>query len=129
MVELTEEAKKEIVCVVECPEGFNDFSIVKQYVPPGGRVEVSEGQFRQMRQSQPSVVCVQKRLPLDSEAAKRIAEAEVERQKVKDEIKEKYEKDAPPRRKVGKAPPPPFTDTRRPVSPVELIDLPVTKDE
>jgi hypothetical protein len=117
------------ICVVECPDGFNDFSILKQVVKNGERVEVTEVQFEQMKRSAPSVVCVEKRLNLSPEAAAKIAEGQERRDAEKEAIRKKYEKDAPPRRKVGKPAPLPMTNTAKPVSPSELVNLPVTKDD
>jgi hypothetical protein len=115
----------DVICVVECPDGFNDFSIVKDIVPIGGRVEVNESQFTQMKRSQPSVVCVEKKMELDPEAAARIAEEQAKKGQVKEEIRARHEKDAPPRRvRTGTKI---MTDTRKGVSPGELVDLPVTQ--
>jgi hypothetical protein len=114
--------------IVECPQGFNDFSIIKQHVPPGGRVNVNPSQFKQMKMSDPTVVAVDKRLAVGSEAAKAMAEAEAEKQAIKDAIRKKHEKNAPPRRKKGSGGRTMGTlDTKRPVSSAELVHLPVTK--
>ena len=122
-----QEEPKEIVCVVECPDGFNDFSILKQSVPKGGRVEVNDSQWGQMKMSSPTCVLVERRMPLGSEASKKIAEEVAKKEAEKAAIRAKYEKDAPPRRKVGKPAPLPNTDTSRPVSQAEMVHLPVTE--
>jgi hypothetical protein len=120
--------QQDIVVIVECPDGFNDFSILRDRVLPGGQVEVSEGQFKQMKQSMPSVVVVNKIIPLDSEAGKKLAEEKAKKDEAKRLIRQKYEKDAPPRVHKPGATTRVMTDTRRPVSPAELVHLPVTED-
>jgi hypothetical protein len=117
----------DIVCVVECPEGFNDFSIVKDSVKPGGRIEVTPSQFEQMKQSTPTVVLVDKRIPLDSPAAKVLAEEQAEKDRVKAEIVAKHAKDAPPRRKKKSRGANRIPNPEHGVSPAEMVNLPVTK--
>jgi hypothetical protein len=119
----------DVVCVVECPEGFNDFSIIKASVKPGEQVEVSESQFGQMKQSSPGVVLVEKRIPLDSEAGKRMQAEAAEKEEEKAAIRKKYEKDAPPRRKKKTKGSERIPNPEKKVSPAELVNLPVTKDE
>lgn len=117
----------DIIYIVECPQGFNDMSIVPKYIPPGGRVPVSPSKFNQMKMSDPTVVCVDKRIPVDSEVAKMLQEEADKKEALKQEIRERHEKDAPPRRKKGSggrnlgA-----LDTKRGVSQSELVHLPVT---
>jgi hypothetical protein len=118
----------DIFYIVECPQGFNDFSIIKSHVPPGGRVEVNPSQLNQMKMSDPTIVVVDKRIPIDSETAKILAKKQAEKDKVKEEIKKRHEKDAPPRRKKGSGGRSlGALDTSRPVSSAELVHLPVTK--
>lgn len=118
----------DIIYIVECPNGFNDFSIIKTYVPPSGRVSVNPSQYKQMKMSDPTVVAVDKRIPVNSETAKMLQAEADKKAKVKEEIRKKHEKDAPPRRKKGSGG---VTlgalHTNRPVSPAELVHLPVTK--
>lgn len=117
------------VCVVECPEGFNDFSIVRDSVPAGGRVEVSDAQFNQMKQSTPTVVLIERRVAIDSAAGKAMAEEQKRKEDQKAAIREKYEKDAPPRRKKQTPGSMRIPNPEHGVSPTELVNLPVTKDE
>ena len=120
---------EDIVVLVECPQGFSDFSILKEVLKAGGRAEVSEGQFAQMKQSDPTVVMVEKRLPLDSEAAKRMQVEKAEEDEVKAAIVAKHTVDAPPRRKKKTKGSNRIPDTKSGVSSAEMVHLPVTKDE
>ena len=118
----------DVIIIVEAPQGFNDFSILKDSIMPGGRAEVSEAQFNQMKQSDPTVVMAARRLPIDSESAKKLAAEQKEKDAEKAEIVAKYAKDAPPRRKgkgrKQRAPNPKFGVTE-----ADMVHLPVTKDE
>jgi hypothetical protein len=120
--------KPEVICVVECPSGFNDMSVYPEYVPPGGRVEIDEGKLNQMKMSDPTVICIEKRMEVGSKAHKEMLKLKEEKDAQKQAIHDKHAKDAPPRRKKGSggrnlgA-----LDTARPVSSAELVHLPVTK--
>jgi hypothetical protein len=117
----------DIIYIVECPQGFNDFSILKQHVPAGGRVEVNPSQFNQMKMSDPTVVAVDSRMSL-SEEGQKLVQAEMDKKaRLKEEIAKKHKKDAPPRRKKGSGGKTlGALDTRRGVSAAELVHLPVT---
>lgn len=120
--------EEEIVYVVECPDGFNDFSILREHIKPGGKAEVPATKFMQMKRSQPSVVVVEQKVDPDSKLGKAMAEEAARREEDKAAIRAKYEKDAPPRRKKGSGGRSlGVGDTKRPVSPAELVNLPVTK--
>ena len=54
------------IYIVECPNGFSDKKILPNVkVQPGGTVEVSPTQYRQMKQSNPWVFIVDRRLKLN----------------------------------------------------------------
>ena len=118
----------DVIVIVEAPQGFNDFSILKDSIPVGGRAEVSEAQFLQMKQSDPTIVAAGKRLPIDSKAAKKLAAEQAEKDAEKEAIVAKYAKDAPPRRK-GKGRKQRAPNPKVGVSESEMVHLPVTKDE
>ena len=120
---------EDVICLVECPEGFNDFSILKEILGPGARAEVSEAQFAQMRQSNPTVVLVEKRLPIGSEAAKRMQVEKAEEDEAKAAIVAKHAKDAPPRRNKQTPGSNRIPDTKKGVTSAEMVHLPVTKEE
>jgi hypothetical protein len=64
---------------VKCPQGFNDHKILRgQRIPFGGIVEVPEYVYKQMKQSDPSVVLEDKKLELAPGALDRIREASKE---------------------------------------------------
>ena len=118
----------DVIIIVEAPQGFNDFSILKESVKVGGRVEVTEAQFLQMRQSDPTIVAAERRLPIDSEAAKKLAAEQAVKDAEKEAILAKHAKDAPPRRKgKGRKQRPP--NPKVGVSEADMVHLPVTKDE
>ena len=60
------------VLIVDCPTGFQDQKILAQGVRPGGTVEVTPDQFRQMKQSNPYVTIVDRRLILNEGALAKI---------------------------------------------------------
>ena len=54
------------ILIVECPNGFSDMKILpKVKVKTGGTVEVSPTQYRQMKQSNPWVFIVERKLKLN----------------------------------------------------------------
>lgn len=60
------------IIVVLCPAGFSDQKILSQGVRPGGIVEVSPDQFRQMQQSGIHVEAQEHRLELNPGALARM---------------------------------------------------------
>lgn len=61
---------------VVCPNGFNDMRILKEGVPQDGKVIVSEDTYRQMKQSNPHVMMVERKLKLNPGAKKRMKQEE-----------------------------------------------------
>ena len=71
---------------------------------------------------------VEKRIPLDSEAAKRMQEEKKAEDKAKKAIVAKHAKNAPPRRKKKTKGSDRIPDLSKGVSQSEMVHLPVTKD-
>ena len=119
----------DVIVTIEAPEGFNDFSLLKQSIKPGGRAEVTEALFNQMKQSDPTIVAVSRRLPINSKAAKKLAAEQAVKDAEREAIVAKHTVDAPPRRQKGKGRVQRQPSTKTGVSQAEMVHLPVTKDE
>lgn len=68
-----------VTVLVDCPNGFSDMKILSQGVQPGGQVEVTETQYKQMKQSNPYVVMVERKLKLNKGAKKRMTKTQEEK--------------------------------------------------
>lgn len=53
------------IIIAECPNGFSDMTILKVNVNPGGTVEVTPTQFKQMQASNPYVTMSERKLKLN----------------------------------------------------------------
>ena len=66
-----------VVVTVACPNGFSDMRIIKTVIKAGDSVDVTEAQFKQMKQSNPYVYVEDRKLKLNP-GAKEKMKGEVE---------------------------------------------------
>jgi hypothetical protein len=78
------EANMSILIEVVCPNGFNDMKILSEGVKPDGKVTVTEAQFKQMKQSNPTVLMVERKLKLNEGAKKRMTKKAKPQEEKKD---------------------------------------------